>query len=78
MIEQAAHDARPSIGIASVSYTHLDVYKRQLLTCNHVVNQYLFIDDSAEILRKFEQTARNMHSLSRYSRSNQILSLIHI
>ena len=43
-----------------------------LLTCNHVVNQYLFIDDSAEILRKFEQTARNMHSLSRYSRSNQI------
>ena len=43
-----------------------------LLTCNHVVNQYLFIDDSAEMLRKFEQTARNMHSLSRYSRSNQI------
>ena len=30
-----------------------------LLTCNHIVNQYLFIDDSAEILRKFEQTARN-------------------
>ena len=50
-----------------------------LLTCNHIVNQYLFIDDSAENLRKFEQTARNMHSLSRYSRSNQInLSLIHI
>ena len=43
-----------------------------LLTCNHIVNQYLFIDDSAENLRKFEQTARNMHSLSRYSRSNQI------
>ena len=36
------------------------------------MNQYLFIDDSAENLRKFEQTARNMHSLSRYSRSNQI------
>lgn len=36
------------------------------------MNQYLFIDDSAEMLRKFEQTARNMHSLSRYSRSNQI------
>ena len=43
-----------------------------LLTCNHIVNQYIFIDDSAEMLRKFEQTARNMHSLSRYSRSNQI------
>ena len=43
-----------------------------LLTCNHIVNQYLFIDDSAESLRRFEQTARNMHSLSRYSRSNHI------
>lgn len=43
-----------------------------LLTCTHIVNQHLFIDDSAEMLRKFEQTARNMHSLSRYSHSNQI------
>lgn len=43
-----------------------------LLTCNHVYNQYLFIDDSAENLKKFEKQARNMHSLSRYSRSNQI------
>jgi len=43
-----------------------------LLTCNHVYNQFLFIDDSAENLKKFEKQARNMHSLSRYSRSNQI------
>lgn len=43
-----------------------------LLTCNHIVNQYLFIDDPAENLKKFEKQARNMHSLSRYSRSNQI------
>ena len=43
-----------------------------LLTCNHVYNQYLFIDDHAENLKRFEQTARNMQSLSRYSRSNQI------
>ncbi len=43
-----------------------------LLTCNHVYNQYLFIDDSADNLKKFEKQARNMHSLSRYSRSNQI------
>lgn len=43
-----------------------------LLTCNHVFNQYLFIDDSAENLKRFEKQARNMHSLSRYSRSNQI------
>ncbi|MDR2690954.1 MAG: TraG family conjugative transposon ATPase [Dysgonamonadaceae bacterium] len=43
-----------------------------LLSCNHVVNQYLFIDDSAENLKRFEKQARNMHSLSRYSRQNQI------
>ena len=43
-----------------------------LLDCNHCYNQYIFIDDHAENLRRFEQTARNMHSLSRYSRSNQI------
>ena len=43
-----------------------------LLTCNHIVNQYIFIDDHTENLKKFEKQARNMHSLSRYSRSNQI------
>jgi conjugation system TraG family ATPase len=43
-----------------------------LLSCNHLYNQYIFIDDSAENLKKFEKQARNMHSLSRYSRSNQI------
>lgn len=43
-----------------------------MLPCNHIYNQYLFIDDSAENLTKFEKAARNMHSLSKYSRSNQI------
>lgn len=43
-----------------------------MLPCNHIYNQYLFIDDSAETLRQFEKTAKNMQSLSRYSRSNQI------
>ena len=43
-----------------------------LLSCNHVYNQYIFLDDSAENLRKFEKSARNMQSLSRYSRGNQI------
>ncbi len=43
-----------------------------LLPCSHCVNQYIFIDDSAENLRRFEKQARNMHSLSKYSRSNQI------
>ena len=43
-----------------------------LLSCNHIYNQYLFIGDSDENLRNFEKQARNMLSLARYSRSNQI------
>ncbi|WP_321335023.1 TraG family conjugative transposon ATPase [uncultured Bacteroides sp.] len=43
-----------------------------LLSYDHVYNQYIFLDDSAENLRKFEKSARNMQSLSRYSRGNQI------
>lgn len=43
-----------------------------LLNCNHIYNQYLFLDNSEENLEKFEKSARNMHSLGRYSRSNQI------
>ena len=35
-------------------------------------NQFIFLDDHAESLKNFEQTARNMHSLSRYSRANQV------
>jgi conjugation system TraG family ATPase len=43
-----------------------------LLSCDHVFNQYIFLDDSAENLRRFEKSARNMQSLSKYSRGNQI------
>lgn len=43
-----------------------------LLNCNHMYNQYLFIDNSEDNLSKFEKSARNMHSLARYSRANQI------
>lgn len=43
-----------------------------LLSCNHLYNQYLFIDNSDENLSRFEKSARNMHSLARYSRANQI------
>src|SRR3712207_7997037 len=42
-----------------------------LLPCSHIYNQYVLIDDSSENLQRFEKNARNMHSLSRYSRSNQ-------
>jgi len=43
-----------------------------LLSCNHIYNQFIFIDDHNENLKQFEKQARNMHSQSRYSRSNQI------
>jgi conjugation system TraG family ATPase len=43
-----------------------------LLSCNHIYNQYLFLDNSDSNLEKFEKSAKNMHSLARYSRSNQI------
>lgn len=43
-----------------------------MLSCDHIYNQYLFIDNSTENLKKFEKSARNMHSLARYSRANQI------
>ena len=43
-----------------------------LLSCNHIYKQYLFLDNSEANLQKFEKSARNMHSLARYSRANQI------
>jgi conjugation system TraG family ATPase len=43
-----------------------------LLSADHLYNQYLFIDDHTENLKRFEKMARNMQSLSRYSRENQI------
>ena len=43
-----------------------------LLPCNHIYNQYILIDDHDENLARFEKTARNMNSLSKYSRSNAI------
>ena len=43
-----------------------------MLPYNHICNQYVFIDDPSETLRHFEKAARNMRSLSRYSRANEI------
>ena len=43
-----------------------------MLPCDHIYNQWIFIDDSSENLARFEKMAKNMQSLSRYSRSNQI------
>ena len=43
-----------------------------LLSCDHIYNQFIFLDDAAQTLEALERTARNMQSLSRYSRSNAV------
>ena len=43
-----------------------------LLSCNHVNNQVIFLDDHDETLKRLEASARNMNSLAGYSRSNAI------
>ncbi|TKK64714.1 TraG family conjugative transposon ATPase [Ilyomonas limi] len=53
-----------SIGFTSV----LD----QLLSCNHIYNQYIFIDDAAKTLKQLESKRLRLQSLSAYSRENTI------
>lgn len=44
----------------------------QLLSCNHIYNQYLFIDDAQKTLQKLESKRLRLQSLSAYSRENSI------
>ncbi len=44
----------------------------QLLTCNHIYNQYLFIDDVQATIRKLESKRLRLQSLAAYSRENLI------
>lgn len=44
----------------------------QLLNCNHIYNQYIFIDDAAKTLKKLEAKRLRLQSLSAYSRENSI------
>ncbi|QXV64011.1 TraG family conjugative transposon ATPase [Mucilaginibacter sp. 21P] len=43
-----------------------------LLNCDHIYNQYLFIEDSAKTLKKLEAKKLRLQSLSAYSRENAI------
>jgi conjugation system TraG family ATPase len=43
-----------------------------LLYCNHIYNQYIFVDDSKVMLSKLEQRCKYMQSMARWSRSNSI------
>lgn len=44
----------------------------QLLTCNHIFNQFLFIDDGQKVIQKLESKKLRLQSLSAYSRENTI------
>jgi len=43
-----------------------------LLPCNHIYNQYIFIDDSAKTMKQLEGKKLRLQSLSAYSRENAI------
>ncbi len=44
----------------------------QLLSCNHIYNQYIFIDDAQKTIQKLENKRLRLQSLSAYSRENAI------
>jgi conjugation system TraG family ATPase len=44
----------------------------QLLSCNHIYNQYIFIEDAQKTLQKLESKRLRLQSLSTYSRENTI------
>lgn len=44
----------------------------QLLSCNHIYNQYIFIEDAGKTLQKLESKRLRLQSLSAYSRENSI------
>jgi conjugation system TraG family ATPase len=44
----------------------------QLLDCNHILNQYIFIDDAQKTIKRLEAKKLRLQSLSTYSRENSI------
>ncbi len=44
----------------------------QLLNCNHIFNQYIFIDDQSKTLKRLESKRLRLQSLSAYSRENAV------
>ena len=44
----------------------------QLLSCNHIYNQYIFIEDAQKTIQKIESKRLRLQSLSAYSRENTI------
>lgn len=56
--------AKFSIGFASTL--------GQLLSCNHIYNQYLFVENSQKTIQKLESKRLRLQSLSAYSRENML------
>ncbi|UII29082.1 TraG family conjugative transposon ATPase [Fulvivirga maritima] len=46
----------------------------QLLSCNHIYNQYVFIEDAARTIKQLESKRLRLQSLSAYSRENSLSS----
>jgi conjugation system TraG family ATPase len=44
----------------------------QLLACNHIYNQYIFIEDGQKTIKRLESKRLRLQSLSAYSRENAI------
>ena len=44
----------------------------QLLSCNHIFNQYIFIEDTHKTIKQLESKRLRLQSLSAYSRENAI------
>jgi conjugation system TraG family ATPase len=44
----------------------------QLLSCNHIYNQFLFLDDAQKTIKQLESKRLRLQSLSAYSRENAI------
>ncbi|MBL7858183.1 MAG: TraG family conjugative transposon ATPase [Cyclobacteriaceae bacterium] len=44
----------------------------QLLSCNHIYNQFIFIEDAAKTIKQLESKRLRLQSLSTYSRENAI------
>lgn len=42
------------------------------LSCSHIVNQYIFIDDHAKRMKELEGKKANLRSLAKYSRENEV------
>ncbi|WP_316753279.1 TraG family conjugative transposon ATPase [Pedobacter gandavensis] len=43
-----------------------------LVNCNHIFNQYIFLDDAQKTIKRLEAKKLRLHSLSSYSRENAI------